>query len=85
MGHWIEQDYKGRGVVVYPEGTRVRSVQFPRLTGIIKKHRRDKQGIISMVPFYIRWDNPQLAGALLVHFCGWGDANTVRSITFGGG
>lgn len=49
------------------EGTRVRSKRHPHLTGYIKAWEYNRPGVLSPVPYLIRWDDSSEAARLL----GW--------------
>jgi len=54
-------------MTLLPVGTRVRSVEHPSLTGRIHQYERTPTGMLSAVPYLIRWDDPEGARRLL----GW--------------
>jgi hypothetical protein len=63
---FLRVDEKGR---LLPEGTRIRSVEHPELTGVIKHYEwnrapGDKEypaGRLSGIPYCIGWDDDQAA------------------------
>lgn len=42
---------------ILPEGTRIRSKEYPELTGIIKHYEWNKPGVLSPIPYCIGWDD----------------------------
>ena len=52
---------------ILPEGTRIRSIQHPELTGVIKHYEYNRPGLLSPIPYCIGWDDSAHAAALL----GW--------------
>ena len=47
------------------EGTRVRSIEHPELTGVIKHWEWNKPGVLSPIPYCIGWDDSSRACELL--------------------
>ena len=50
-----------------PVGTRIRSTEHPGLTGVIHRYEWARPGVISSIPYLVRWDDSSLAHRML----GW--------------
>ena len=57
----------GEIIELLPVGTRIRSKQFPMLTGYIKAHEYADRDHISPIPYLIGWDDSERAASTL----GW--------------
>lgn len=80
---WTEKTVSGEDVVVYPVGIRVRHRMFPELLGIIKQHERHESGCISPIPFFVVWDDRELARHLLGLMSWYADADRVEPLEEG--
>jgi hypothetical protein len=77
---WMEQSVSGEAVVVYALETRVRHKEFPELVGTIVRHERHESGRISPIPFFVVWDDRELARAELGMMSWYADADRVEPI-----
>ena len=65
---------------ILPEGTRVRSIEHPELTGYIKHWEYNAPGILSTIPYCIGWDDSARACAELGWFFVYASDRSVEPV-----
>jgi hypothetical protein len=67
-----------REITPIPVGTRVFDSRHPELVGAIEGWEMHSHGVLSAIPYKVRWDNEDLARSLRGMFYYWGaEDNTV--------
>lgn len=57
----------GSEIEVIPVGTRVHSRRHKDLFGVVETHEYREAGVLSRMPYKVKWDDPVLAR----HLLGW--------------
>jgi len=71
----------GLAIDVLPVGTRIRHKRFPDLLRTIARHEFHESGVISPIPYYIRWEDEARARLLLEGFFWYASNEQVEMIT----
>jgi hypothetical protein len=65
---------------VLPEGTRIRHKRHPELTGSIGNYEWNAPGVLSALPYLIRWDDSSRAYDVLGGFGIYAPATSVEPV-----
>lgn len=66
-----------REIQALPVGAKIRHAAHEHLTGVVDGHEWKVRGILSAIPYRIRWDNEGEARRLLGIFFFWGTEQSI--------